>query len=333
MRVRLRTAYLHTELIECPHDACEVPDYDADVVARMAAMAVVESRAIIGRAECHVAGVGADVDPVISAVSGALPTAPAYAPAENLAIKSFRRCEIADNDLDMLYIRWRILQFLQVTPRGTNVPTIHHLRRPMKVSIVSGSHRPNSQSLKVARFVEHIVRERLPFEADHLLDLATAGLPFWTEDPENLGSAKRLAEWEPVSSALTAADAFVFVVPEWAGMAPPKLKNLLVLCDRHELAHKPALLIGVSSGLGGSLPLAEMRANSSKDTHICYIPEYVVIRNVLQFLNSPDPRSQVEIGIHRRISYCLDVLYAYSLGLKTIRDGNVIDLKTFPYGM
>ena len=48
------------------------------------------------------------------------------------------------------------------------------------------------------------------------------------------------------------------VSPEWNGMVPSMLTNFFLLCSNNELAHKPGLLVGVSSGTGGSYPVAEL---------------------------------------------------------------------------
>lgn len=204
----------------------------------------------------------------------------------------------------------------------------------MKLLIVASSHRPNSQSLKVARFTENTVKVHVNgFDSVEVIDLAELDLPFWTEDTNNKGSAIHPNEWATTSNELYNADAFVFVVPEWGGMPPAKLKNLFTLCDKHQLAHKPALLIGISSGYGGSYPLSELRATSSKDTHICYIPESVVVRTVTKCLNNKEPQDRADEAIHQRIIYSANVLQSYATALADVRTSGAIDLQRFPYGM
>lgn len=203
----------------------------------------------------------------------------------------------------------------------------------MKLTIIAGSHRPTSQSGKVARFISNMVAQNLPEFSPELIDLGLLQLPLWEEDPEQIGTATYPAVWESVSRQLAASDALVIIAPEWSGMAPPSLKGLLLRCDRNELTHKPALLVGVSSGFGGAYPLAELRANSSKDTKVCYIPESVIVRQVRLHLNDAVPQHQSDQGLHARLLYSLRVLSAYASALITVRQSGTIDAVAFPYGM
>ena len=63
-------------------------------------------------------------------------------------------------------------------------------------------------------------------------------------------------------------------------MVPAGLKNFFLCFGRNELAHKPGLIVGVSSADGGVYPVAELRMSSYKNSRICYIPEQLIVRNV-----------------------------------------------------
>ena len=71
-------------------------------------------------------------------------------------------------------------------------------------------------------------------------------------------------------------------MPEYGGMATPNSKTFLVF-NNGELFHKPGLIISVSSGTGGAYPISELRSSSYKNSHIMWIPEHIIIRNVGQF--------------------------------------------------
>ena len=88
-------------------------------------------------------------------------------------------------------------------------------------------------------------------------------------------------------------------------MVPAKLKNFLLYCSKDELAHKPALLVSVSAGLGGSYPIAELRISSYKNNRLCYLPENVIIRNIETFLNDKN-KKEVKI-IFDRLVECLNL--------------------------
>ena len=43
------------------------------------------------------------------------------------------------------------------------------------------------------------------------------------------------------------------------------------------------LIVSISSGNGGAYPISELRSSSYKNSHILWIPENIIIRNVKQF--------------------------------------------------
>ena len=133
---------------------------------------------------------------------------------------------------------------------------------------------------------------------------------------------------------LQRADAFVFVIPEWNGMAPSGVKNFLQFCRAIDLAHKPALLVGVSSGMGGLYPLTELRISSFKNNRICYIPEQVVIRDADEMLVDFNvPAGEKDTYIRSRIDFTLQVLLAYTKALKGMREVATLSHPKYPFGM
>lgn len=83
-----------------------------------------------------------------------------------------------------------------------------------------------------------------------------------------------------------------------------------------ELAHKPALIVFVSSDDGGSYPVAESRMSSYKNSRICYLPEHLIIRNVSTVFNtSADDHSDIA----QCLAYCLTMPKEYGLAFRKIR--------------
>lgn len=167
-----------------------------------------------------------------------------------------------------------------------------------------------------------------------LLDLGRDPLPLWTDDFKSR-EPEVWDDWRPVSATLARSDGFVFVVPEWGGMAPAAVKNLFLLCDgTTELADKPALLVGVSSSRGGAYPLAELRMGSHKNTRICYIPEQIVVHDVEDllegdgFVATPNAKR-----LERRLLHALGLLLRYAEALALVRGSGVRDFDEFPWGM
>ncbi|WP_090412791.1 NAD(P)H-dependent oxidoreductase [Pseudomonas gessardii] len=102
----------------------------------------------------------------------------------------------------------------------------------MEVLIIAGSPRMDSQSLRVSRILENYLRDY------SVLTPTVLNLAAQPTGPQRDELAGR-------------AEAFIVVVPEHSGMAPPVLKEFFVSSEYPVLAHKPALIVSISSGMGG----------------------------------------------------------------------------------
>jgi NAD(P)H-dependent FMN reductase len=197
----------------------------------------------------------------------------------------------------------------------------------LNIALVAGSSRNNSQSGKVARFLRQrlIELEQTTPENSNVIDLGLAPLPLWpTEDS---------GPWELYRQQLAAADAVVILAPEWNGMACPAIKNFFIYASKAELAHKPGLLVGVSSGVGGAYPISELRASSYKNCRLCYLPEHLIVRQVEKVLNGPQPVDEADERIRARIDYALDVLVRYARALQPVREAIGFDNPAVANGM
>ena len=192
----------------------------------------------------------------------------------------------------------------------------------LKIAIISGSNRRNSQSIRIS----NILFQKLRFLNINvsLVNLEKESFPFWQDDYDDLISPHKKA-FEKTSLLLKDAEGFIFVVPEWGGMVPSQVKNIFLLASNNELAHKPGLIVALSESMGGAYPIAELRSFSYKNTKICWIPEHVIIRKVKDFFPDTDDR------LNSRIDYSCKMLVEYSKALKPVR--NIADLKTFKNGM
>jgi NAD(P)H-dependent FMN reductase len=204
----------------------------------------------------------------------------------------------------------------------------------MNVVTIVGSPRPGSQSRRISDYLQRRLTVLLPGVVQGLVDLADRSVPVWDGDFRKHPGDDRSSTWNSVSARLSEACALICVVPEHHGIAPPALKNFLLLC-RYELGHKPGLLVGVSATDGGSYPLAELRSSATKNNRICWIPEQVVVRPAKQMLITDD-RSDEQAPDHRlklRIDYALQLLGVYAECLRAVRTSGVADYKSFQYGM
>ena len=203
----------------------------------------------------------------------------------------------------------------------------------MKITIISGSHRENSQSSKVARHYQKVMLDSICDEAP-IIDLAGNPLPLWDqglwEDDE-----KWISLLAPYRETLQSSDGFVVITPEWHGQVPAGLKNFFLIFGRNELSNKPAKIVSISSADGGAFPVAELRMSSYKNSRLCYIPEQIIIRNVEKVLNdnSADNDESADSYFRERILWSLNILKQYAIALKQVRDSGVTETDKFGNGM
>ncbi|MCB1142699.1 MAG: NAD(P)H-dependent oxidoreductase [Leptospiraceae bacterium] len=202
----------------------------------------------------------------------------------------------------------------------------------MNIGIVVGSMREKSESGRVGEYLEEVLKNKNIIS--DTFNLKKISLPFWDEDFwEDTENWKQI--WFPVSERLKNCSGFLFICPEYGGMASPVLKNFFLLCNRQELAHKPALIVSLSGSRGGAYPVSELRMSSYKNTFINYIPEHIVIRNVSHLLHNAvkDEFQKEDQFIRERIEYSINILIAYAEALASVRSKNLFDYKKFKNGM
>ena len=158
-------------------------------------------------------------------------------------------------------------------------------------------------------------------------DLSKIDLPIWSEKNK---TELQISNLKDMSDKLIFSDCFIFVVPEYGGMATPISKNFFLHCNNGELSHKPALIVSISSGNGGAYPISELRASSYKNRHILWIPENIIIRNVDQY-NPGDHGEMIPEWLDKRIDYVLKLLLKYGECLRPVR--KLINRKEFGNGM
>lgn len=200
----------------------------------------------------------------------------------------------------------------------------------MKLMIISGSPRMGSQSGKLAHLLTKRLSKRRKEVTCAVLDLAEPILPELTDDvfksPPTPGS-----RWYSTLGALSDADGFVVITPEFHGMVPPGLKTLFMLSGEGPFCDKPALPVGVSDGMGGVWPIAELRVSSFRGNRLCWIPDDVVVRRVSE-VNAATERaftepSQKFPAIWARLDASCDLLIGYTRALSEARKDGAIQRK------
>ena len=202
----------------------------------------------------------------------------------------------------------------------------------MQIAIVVGSHRKESQSSRVGAVIASDLARIDPSVTVDTIDLAGNPLPLWDESVWQ-GSSELAALWKPYRDRMRRADGFVIIAPEWAGMVPPGLKNLLLFAGPKEVGHKPAMIVAVSASRGGSYPVNELRTSGYKNSRLVYIPEHVLIHDVNDMLLGATPASDRDAWLRRRIEFADRILLEYAKALAPIRTSGLTEHADFPYGM
>lgn len=202
----------------------------------------------------------------------------------------------------------------------------------MNIAIIVGSHRKDSQSSRVGAYIaKDLVRIDPSLDVD-TIDLAGNPLPMWDESIWQ-GDSELASVWKPYRDKMRKADGFVIISPEWAGMVPPGLKNLLLFAGPKEVGHKPALIVAVSASRGGSYPVNELRTSGYKNSRLLYIPEHVLVQDVADVLAGETPTSDRDAWLRRRIEFADRILLEYAKALTPIRSSGLTEHADFPYGM
>lgn len=195
----------------------------------------------------------------------------------------------------------------------------------MNIVVISGSNRGGSQSLKVAKWLDGNLKQQ--DVESMVLDLHEFKLPLYDD-------GETVAENQPaLLEMLEKSDGYVFVSPEWNGMMSVALANMLHYVE-HEMAYKPVMLVGVSSGRGGTHPVDQMKLLGQKNRHYVISPENLIVSGVEQVFNDEDMDSDsTATALKQRAEYCLKILNELSKTFATVRSSSVIDLDRFANGV
>ena len=204
----------------------------------------------------------------------------------------------------------------------------------MKLGIISGSHRKQSQSRKVGEYLKYLLEKKSNEEISvFFMDLAEENIPLWSEEKWSENS-ELSSLWEPYSKELSSCEGFIIISPEWGGMVTPALKNFFLMCDRHELAHKPAIPVSISAGINGAYPISEIRMSSYKNNMVAFTPNHIIVRFVNSVLNNYDEiENENDEKIKERIDYEIDIFIEYVKAYRSIRENCNFNYSRYPFGM
>ncbi len=114
--------------------------------------------------------------------------------------------------------------------------------------IISATNRPNSNTFKVASYYQKELQKKNYTTSI----LSLSDLPPNIIETDLYG--KRSEEFAAIQAQVTAAEKFIFVIPEYNGSYPGVLKTFIDACDFPQSFYdKKAALVGISSGKYGNI--------------------------------------------------------------------------------
>ncbi|HEY0176266.1 MAG TPA: NAD(P)H-dependent oxidoreductase [Pedobacter sp.] len=116
------------------------------------------------------------------------------------------------------------------------------------VTIISGTNRPGSNTLKVAKYYQDTLAKK--GQQANLLSLTDLPDNFIVSDM----FGKRSPEFEKILQIISGSEKFIFIIPEYNGSFPGVLKAFIDACDFPESFYdKKACLVGISGGKYGNI--------------------------------------------------------------------------------
>ncbi|MNQ98073.1 NADPH-dependent FMN reductase [compost metagenome] len=151
------------------------------------------------------------------------------------------------------------------------------------VTIISGTNRPGSNTLKVAKYYQKALAEKG----------LQANIFSLEELPDRLISSdlygKRSPEFEPVQELMIKTSKFLFVIPEYNGSFPGVLKTFIDACQFPDSFYdKKAALVGISSGKYGNIRGIDHFGGVCSYLHLNVLPLRIHVSAIKTELNEQE---------------------------------------------
>ena len=185
-----------------------------------------------------------------------------------------------------------------------------------RLHIIICSTRPGRIGPSIARWFHEFTVGRNQFET-HLLDLVDFNLPLYDEPIHPAQQNYKHAHTKTWSKSVDAADAYVFVTPEYNYSPPPSLVNALDFVYR-EWNYKPCGFVSYGGVSGG---LRSVQAVKMQVTTVKMMPmmEGVTVPMAATHIDEASVFHSNEL-IDRSAVTLLDELLRWTIGLKAMRE-------------
>lgn len=186
---------------------------------------------------------------------------------------------------------------------------------PSRLAIVVASTRPGRVGWEVGRWFNHRAEQHRGFDID-LIDLADVNLPMMDEPKHPRLRQYTHAHTKAWSSRVGAADAFVFVMPEYNHGFVAPLKNALDYLYQ-EWQHKPVGFVSYG-GVAAGTRAVQMLKPVLAALKMVPLPEAVPLPNVRQLLDE-DGRLRPAEPSDKAAMRMLDELVRWTWAMRALR--------------
>jgi NAD(P)H-dependent FMN reductase len=185
----------------------------------------------------------------------------------------------------------------------------------LRLHITTCSTRPGRVGPSVASWFYELAMQHGKFDS-HLLDLAEFNLPVYDEPEHPVKQNYQHEHTKKWAASVAAADAYVFVTPEYNFGPPPSLLNALNYVYK-EWNYKPAAMVSYG-GVSGGMRAVQVEKITLTTLKIMPMVEAVVIQNVSQHLDQSKKFTPNEHHV-KSAGVLLDELHKWAVALKTLR--------------
>ena len=148
------------------------------------------------------------------------------------------------------------------------------------ITIISGTNRPHSNTLKLATYYQQKLKERSVDSG--ILSLADISPDFIRADMYKTPSD----HFQPYQDRITATEKFIFIIPEYNGSFPGILKTFVDACQfPNSFFNKKAALVGLSSGKYGNVRGVDHFTGVCHYVRLQVLPLRIHIPHIFQELN------------------------------------------------
>jgi NAD(P)H-dependent FMN reductase len=186
-----------------------------------------------------------------------------------------------------------------------------------KLLVIIASTRPGRVGLPVGRWLDGQARSHGAFEVE-LADLLEIGLPFMDEPNHPRMAQYTHQHTKDWSATVKAADAFVFVMPEYNYSLTAPLKNAIDFLH-NEWQYKPVGFVSYG-GVSGGTRAVQMVKQVVTTLKMTPLPEAVAIPFVAKFIDDEGDFAPGEVA-EQSASAMLDELARVSAALAVLRGG------------